>query len=75
MNRMKLAAVIFGLFSYSASMQAQLLKGTVKADSISDMMITYYIDGNIFEPVNQDIERDKNGTLLCKPTTTSSAST
>ena len=64
MNRIKLAAVIFGLFSYSASMQAQLLKGTVKADSISDMMITYYIDGNIFEPVNQDIERDKNGNFI-----------
>ena len=64
MNKMKLAAVIFGLFSYSVSMQAQLLKGTVKADSISDMMITYYPDGNILEAVSTDIERDAKGNFI-----------
>lgn len=64
MNKMKLAAVIFGLFSYSVSMQAQLLKGTVKADSISDMMITYYPDENILEAVSTDIERDAKGNFI-----------
>jgi len=56
---MKLTAVIFGLLSYSASTQAQLLKGTVEADSVSDIMVTYYPDGNVLEAVYKEVELDQ----------------
>lgn len=61
MNKKHLAAAVLCTLCYSVSMHAQLLKGTVKADSISDMMITYNPNGNILEAVNVEIEKDTKG--------------
>lgn len=44
--------------------QAQLLKGVVKADSISDMMVTFSPSGNIFENVNAEVGPDANGVFV-----------
>lgn len=49
MNKKKLLTALLGLFIIPAAMQAQLLKGIVKADSIQDMQVTYYKDGNILD--------------------------
>lgn len=63
MNKKKLLAALFGLFIIPAAMQAQLLKGIVKADSISDMQVTYYKDGNILDAQYKEVTPDKNGIL------------
>lgn len=63
MNKWKVMAIAFGLFSFSASMQAQLLKGIIKADSIRDMQVTYYEDGNILDAKYKEVTPDKNGTF------------
>lgn len=61
MNKKKLLAALFGLFIIPTTMQAQLLKGIVKADSISDMQVTYYKDGNILDAQYKEVTPDKNG--------------
>lgn len=61
MNKKKLLTALFGLFIIPATMQAQLLKGIVKADSISDMQVTYYKDGNILDAQYKEVTPDKNG--------------
>lgn len=61
MNKEKLLTALLGLFIIPASMQAQLLKGIVKADSISDMQVTYYKDGNILDAQYKEVTPDKNG--------------
>lgn len=63
MDKMNLLAITLGLFSYSASMQAQLLKGIVKADSIQDLQITYLKDGNVLDAQYKEVTPDKNGTF------------
>lgn len=63
MNKKKLLAALFGLFIIPTTMQAQLLKGIVKADSISDMQVTYYKDGNILDAQYKEVTPDKNGTF------------
>lgn len=45
----------------SANANAQLLKGTLKADSVPDMLITYSPDGSMLNIVQVEIEPDKNG--------------
>lgn len=61
MNKKKLLTALLGLFIIPAAMQAQLLKGIVKADSISDMQVTYYKDGNILDAQYKEVTPDKNG--------------
>lgn len=61
MNKKKLLTALLGLFIIPVSMQAQLLKGIVKADSISDMQVTYYKDGNILDAQYKEVTPDKNG--------------
>lgn len=61
MNKKKLLTALLGLFIIPASMQAQLLKGIVKADSIQDMQVTYYKDGNILDAQYKEVTPDKNG--------------
>ena len=61
MNKKKLLTALLGLFIIPAAMQAQLLKGIVKADSIQDMQVTYYKDGNILDAQYKEVTPDKNG--------------
>lgn len=61
MNKKKLLTALLGLLVIPASMQAQLLKGIVKADSIQDMQVTYYNDGNILDAQYKEVTPDKNG--------------
>lgn len=61
MNKKKLLTALLGLFIIPADMQAQLLKGIVKADSIQDMQVTYYKDGNILDAQYKEVTPDKNG--------------
>lgn len=61
MNKKKLLTALLGLFIIPAAMQAQLLKGIVKADSIQDMQVTYYKNGNILDLQVKEITPDKNG--------------
>lgn len=61
MNKKKLLTALLGLFIIPAAMQAQLLKGIVKSDSIQDMQVTYYKDGNILDAQYKEVTPDKNG--------------
>ena len=64
MNKKKLLTALLGLFIIPAAMQAQLLKGIVKADSIQDMQVTYYKDGNILDAQYKEVTPDKNGIFI-----------
>ena len=63
MKKLKFTKLIVSLclLTVSTAIEAQLLKGNIKADSIESMQIAYTPDGNLLNMMYLDIEPDENG--------------